>query len=396
MARSPLVPPVVGGFVLALLVAGFLLVVAGIADASPLIRVVRPGECLSEIAQEYNVSVAQLRRWNDLDGDTITVGQRLIVGYRGSRGRAGRGPSSPRQNVIHVVVEGDTLSEIADRYDVEVEDIVEANAGLEADHIEVGQRIAIPRGSRPTRSHVVRRGETLSQIALRYGVDVEDILRWNRGLRPRSLSIGRRLTIHPRRLPPSESIGRPWAGKVANARRLQPHPLFVIRDPSRSWGTEETVRWIHEAFDEVRRRHPRANKVRVHDLSFRDGGPIDGHRSHQSGRDVDIIYFQRRCPRSGCQMQSILPREMDAGPQWTLFRNWIRRGRAQVIFVDYGLQGVLYREARRRGANRAQLAAWFQYPRGRRAPGGVIRHFPNHRNHVHVRFVCARGDRECE
>ena len=86
---------------------------------------------------------------------------------------------------------------------------------------------------------------------------------------------------------------------------------------------------------------------------------------------------------------------MHLGPQWTLLEHWLRRGVAQVIFLDYGLQEVLYNYARRHGATRAELSTWFQYPRGRNASVGVIRHFPNHFDHVHVRFVCPEGDDLC-
>ena len=120
-----------------------------------------------------------------------------------------------------------------------------------------------------------------------------------------------------------------------------------------------------------------------------------GHRSHRSGRDADLTYYQRRCPASGCPLQSIGPQQLLVGPQWTLIHSWLRRGQVQLVFVDYSLQSVLYRHARRRGATPRQLERWFQYPRSRNIPVGIIRHAPNHRNHIHVRFVCPRGDQQC-
>lgn len=120
-----------------------------------------------------------------------------------------------------------------------------------------------------------------------------------------------------------------------------------------------------------------------------------GHRSHRSGRDVDITYYQRRCPRTGCPLRNIRQRDMRPALQWTLLHTWLQRGEAQLIFVDYGLQPALYRQARRTGATRRQLSNWFQYPRSRNTPAGVIRHSPNHRDHIHVRFRCPRGDQQC-
>ena len=59
---------------------------------------------------------------------------------------------------------------------------------------------------------------------------------------------------------------------------------------------------------------------------------------------------------------------------------------AEMIFIDYRLQAKLYKYARRKGVSKARLKEWIQYPRGRYEPEGVIRHFPNHEDHLHVRF----------
>ena len=67
----------------------------------------------------------------------------------------------------------------------------------------------------------------------------------------------------------------------------------------------------------------------------------------------------------------------------------------QMIFIDYRLQAKLYRYAKRKGATKAQLDRWIQYPRGKYEPNGVIRHFPNHDDHLHVRFVCPYSDVNC-
>lgn len=244
--------------------------------------------------------------------------------------------------------------------------------------------------------HLVKAGETLSEIARRYAVTVADLLRWNEGVRPEALAVRQPIRVNSKRQPPSASIGAPWQGRLENGRQLPAHHGYAIRDRSRAWATEETIDALVDAFDEVRRRHPRAPRVAVHDLSRRQGGPMAGHRSHRSGRDVDVIYYQRGCPQGLCRMVAVLPSRLAVEPQWTLFRTLITRGRAQVIFVDHGLQAALYRHAQRRGATAQQLATWFQWPRPRSVAAGTIRHFPNHRDHFHVRFACPRGDDACE
>jgi hypothetical protein len=56
------------------------------------------------------------------------------------------------------------------------------------------------------------------------------------------------------------------------------------------------------------------------------------------------------------------------------------------VFVDYGLQRLLYEYAVEAGENPGWLATVFQYPSGSRAARGVIRHWRGHGNHFHVRF----------
>ena len=70
-------------------------------------------------------------------------------------------------------------------------------------------------------------------------------------------------------------------------------------------------------------------------------------------------------------------------------------GGVQWILMDYGLQERLHAEGVAAGLDAAELEALFQFPRGRWAEHGVVRHFPRHRNHMHVRFSCEPRDREC-
>lgn len=348
---------------------------------------VQEGDMLSVLAVRFDCTVDQLRSWNSLGGDTIRVGQELVV-------REGDDVERP-EAATYRVREGDTLGEIARRNGVSVQEIVAENAGLNPDRLRVGQRLRIgPRRYRLL--HRVQSGETLARIARRYQVRVRDVQRWNRRVSPQRLPVGRNLVIFSERRPSfSESVGSASGGTLRRAERLQPHPSYLIRNRRIAWGTLETVTWIRDAFDVVARRHPDAPRVRVHDISDRDGGRLSGHRSHQSGRDADIAFFQRRCGDAPCGFRRITSGYLIAGPQWTLFEQWLRRDRVEFIFMDYELQAPLYREARRRGATQAQLRRWFQYPRGADVPVGRIRHYPRHADHVHVRFVCPDTDEEC-
>ncbi len=191
------------------------------------------------------------------------------------------------------------------------------------------------------------------------------------------------------------SRGRPQDGSLLGGRQLPGHPGFRIRSPERAWASPATIGWILEGFDAVLAADPLSPAVMIHDLSLQHGGPMSGHGSHQSGRDVDIMYYQRSCPDGICRARSLRPGDLDARRQWLLLRHWLRRGLAEFIFVSYPLQEPLYEEAKGQGASQRQLRAWFQWPRGPEHPAGVVRHWPKHANHLHVRFRCAPGDADC-
>jgi LysM repeat protein len=368
-------------------IAAFLVVLSSAtAYADRGVHIVRTGDSLGSLALRYGVSQAELRAWNDLDDDTIRVGQELAVAERGA--------------IQYRTVPGDTISCIAQRFGVSGERLRADNPRLARRGLEVGMTLRIP-GGRDSREagpagtvHRVARGENLARIARRYGVTAAAIAGWNPGLVAGRLRVGQELAIGGTAR--SESVGAAMCGHIRASQALGPHAAYVLRDRTRAHGTLRTIERLRAGFDAVRAAHPRAPRVRVHDLSLPGGGPIDDHRSHQSGRDVDITYYQRTgCGSLGCPLREVAPSELDARRQWALLSHWLRRGEIEAIYVDYSLAEPLYREAQRRGATPAQLERWFQYPHGRTSERGLIRHFPNHANHVHVRFACHPSERDC-
>lgn len=189
----------------------------------------------------------------------------------------------------------------------------------------------------------------------------------------------------------SKSIGRADAGRLDNGRQLPPHSRYRIRNPRRAWGTGAVIEWVQAAFDQA----PPGPAVAVHDLSRPRGGRMSDHRSHQSGRDVDIAYYQHHC-RGTCRFRTLDPSQLDAARQWPLLRYWLKRGVVELILVDYDLQQPLYIAAKAAGTSPDDLRKWFQYPGGAQRPGGIIRHEKNHRDHFHVRFRCTAEDSACK
>ncbi len=90
---------------------------------------------------------------------------------------------------MYPVKQGDTLSSIARRFGVKVEQIRQWN-GLSSDNINIGQQLRLP----GLKVHTVGKGETLFSIGKKYGVSPEAVKEWN-SLSSDTLSIGQKLTV---------------------------------------------------------------------------------------------------------------------------------------------------------------------------------------------------------
>ncbi len=117
--------------------------------------------------------------------------------------------------VVHVVRRGETLASIAARYGVSVGSIVQANSLRNANFIWVGQRLVIPASSAPNPApgtgavYYVRRGDTLANIAVRYGVSLQALMSANNIGNPNLIYVGQRLVIPGRSNPAPAPTPKP-------------------------------------------------------------------------------------------------------------------------------------------------------------------------------------------
>jgi hypothetical protein len=195
------------------------------------------------------------------------------------------------------------------------------------------------------------------------------------------------------------SIGVPWAGRLREPARLPPGEGYVIRRPARSFGTRQTIDLVGHVLTVFHRQFPDAHVLGIGDLSAEHGGPITDHHSHQSGRDADIGLVYKTKP-AGYPESFVDATEanLDCGATLSIIRGFARTahedGGVQMMFLDYDVQGILVRWGQANGVDDATLAL-FQYPHGRSYSDALIRHVPNHANHVHVRFRCAGDEPAC-
>ncbi|MFT6746556.1 MAG: membrane-bound lytic murein transglycosylase D [Glaciecola sp.] len=82
---------------------------------SEIVHLVRSGQNIGSIANKYNVSVSEIKKWNKLRGNVIYPKQKLTIKVKG-REPVTTNVTTDEKYLYHVVKKGDSLSEIADRY----------------------------------------------------------------------------------------------------------------------------------------------------------------------------------------------------------------------------------------------------------------------------------------
>lgn len=128
-------------------------------------------------------------------------------------------PALADSSTVHVVRSGENLFRIGLRYGVSVNSLVAANGLRNPNHVWVGQRLVIPTGSSPgsdspsSRVHVVRRGDNLSRIARQYGTTYQALASANNIVNPNHIYVGQRLRIPGGGTTPSPSDPAPTGAR---------------------------------------------------------------------------------------------------------------------------------------------------------------------------------------
>nr|MCH9683918.1 penicillin-insensitive murein endopeptidase [Deltaproteobacteria bacterium] len=198
-----------------------------------------------------------------------------------------------------------------------------------------------------------------------------------------------------------QSVGSPRDGALLRPAALTPGRGYLIRNENTVFATSNTIGFLAKAIRHVRRRHRGLHRVVIGDMSTRRGGPLPGHQSHQSGRDVDLGFYYRDRFTDGTPavFEAATSDNLDRGATFDLIRALARThddpGGVRLIVLDYGLQRLLRKSAAARGVPEDELEALFQFPHGPTSHHGLVRHKPAHRDHMHVRFGCPDGDPLC-
>jgi len=168
---------------------------------------VRKGQNLNYIAHKYGTSVSALVAANHLrNRNQLRVGQTLLI-PTSKYYSAPEKKTAETNIVIHTVKSGETLSGIAESYHTSLSKIRSMN-NIYQDNIQVGTKLKIPTNltSRTTPSgtpqgsekivHIVKKGDTLSSIANRYQVSLAKLKSWNNLDGHKPIYPGQKIVIH--------------------------------------------------------------------------------------------------------------------------------------------------------------------------------------------------------
>ncbi len=317
-------------------------------------------------------------------------------------------PERPRW-IRHAIVPRETIAQIAARYGVSELDL-RAHNGLSAKTkgLRKGTRLRVKARRMPApRRHieyVVQEGDSWSSIARQHGADGRDVQAynwpWQGKLRP-----GTKISVwadplvtdwvgdgdeSPVRAGAIGS-GPPDAGRLFNGVAIPEGDGYRLGFPDASYGTTHAVAELVRALTLYRERSSYPADLELRGMSRIHGGPFGDHRSHQTGRDLDISLPRRMDVPAWLPLT---PRRVDWLTVWHLVRALFEVD-ANVVYLDYALQKHVRDAALAAGVPQDEIRPVLQYPRGRAAQRGLARHMAGHDRHLHVRFGCGPCEPEC-
>lgn len=154
------------------------------------VYIVQKGDSLYSIANKYGITIDALKAANNITSNLLQVGQKLVIPTTTPE------VSPPSDYLVYTVVKGDSLWNIADKYNTTVMDIVELNQ-LGTSTLKIGQQLLIPNTDNSVEEenvYIVEKGDSLWSIANKYNINVSDLIELN-NLENNILQVGDKLLI---------------------------------------------------------------------------------------------------------------------------------------------------------------------------------------------------------
>ena len=153
------------------------------------------GASLWSIAREYDTTVSELKKLNNLKNDSIIAGKTLKISGHASKSKSkGKSSSSSSASATYTVKNGDTLSGIANKHNMSLSDLLDKNDISASKVIFPGNKLKVKGSassssnathSKPTSSssdsstYTVKGGDTLGSIAIKHNMSLSSLLSKN-------------------------------------------------------------------------------------------------------------------------------------------------------------------------------------------------------------------------
>lgn len=170
---------------------------------------VRPGESIGKIADKFGVKINQIRKWNSLTTNKLMAGKILKIYNPESAAMGDAISKTPGILTNYVVKSGETIGQIAEQFHVSASSIRKWN-GIKSNNILAGQKLKIYSDNAPldkkiqtakikksTKSdlYIVKKGDSLDTIAKRFNVKIDEIKQLNK-LVSNKIVVGQKLVLN--------------------------------------------------------------------------------------------------------------------------------------------------------------------------------------------------------
>lgn len=147
--------------------------------------IVQRGDTLYSLALKYNTTVDKLRKLNNLNTNTLTIGQILVLPIE----------TDIDEYDIYVVKKGDSLWSISRKFNIDINDLIELN-NLKDLTLQMNQSILVPKQQEniETDLYIVKKGDTLWSISNKLNIPVQTLKELN-NLNSNLLKVNQQLKI---------------------------------------------------------------------------------------------------------------------------------------------------------------------------------------------------------
>ena len=178
-------------------------------------HLVKYGETLSEIAQQYNTTPNQIKISNDLNSNLIQSNSFLMIPMAYKKLDTYTGTSNQRliskqnkkrsgQRTEHIIQKGESFWLIARRYNVKINSLATWNNLSPKDMLSIGDKLVIWTNEpvisdKPIKrklNYAVKNGDSLYLIAKKFRVTIVDLARWNNLDQEKILRPNQKLTVY--------------------------------------------------------------------------------------------------------------------------------------------------------------------------------------------------------